>query len=367
MGLEHAVLLGRGQPGVQRQDLQVAQVLAVGQRVGGVPDLPLAAEEDQDVPGPLGAELRERVDDALDLVLRLVGRVVRVGERPVAHLDRVGPPGHLDDRRTPALIARFASGTLLGRFASGTLLGRFASGTLLGRFASGKMLAEALRVDRGRGDDDLEVRAGGQQPLQVAENEVDVQAALVRLVDDQRVVAAQLPVPLHLGQQDAVGHHLDLGAVAGLVGEPHLVADRRADLGAQFLGDAFGYGAGRDPPGLGVADLAGDTAAKLQADLRQLGRLPRAGLARDDDDLVVADRRGYLVLSLADREFRRIRNLKRGRQGGSLYGSTGNTHQDGRGFPRVPNTFPARLLPRRRPVAQALVRFLAARMIWVAT
>jgi hypothetical protein len=48
-----------------------------------------------------------------------------------------------------------------------------------------KLLAEALRVDRGRGDDDLEVGPAGQQPLQVAEDEVDVQAALVRLVDDQ--------------------------------------------------------------------------------------------------------------------------------------------------------------------------------------
>ena len=174
------------------------------------------------------------------------------------------------------------------------------------------MLAEALRVDGGRGDDDLEVGAGGQQPLQVAEDEVDVQAALVRLVDDQRVVAQQLPVPLHLGQQDPVGHHLDPGAVAGLVGEPHLVADGRADLGAQFLGDAFGHGARRDPAGLGVADLAGDAAAEFQADLRQLGGLARAGLARDDDDLVVADGRGYLVLPLADRQLRRIGDHRHG-------------------------------------------------------
>ena len=40
--------------------------------------------------------------------------------------------------------------------------------------------------------------------------------------------------------------------------------------------------------------------------------------------------RGNLVLSLADRKFRRVRDLKRGRQGGNLHGGTGNTHQDGR-------------------------------------
>jgi hypothetical protein len=94
------------------------------------------------------------------------------------------------------------------------------------------MFGEPLRVDGGRGDDDLEVGAAGQQPLQVAEDEVDVQAAFVRLVDDQGVVAPQLAVPLHLGQQDPVGHDLDQRAVAGLIGEPDLVADRRAELGA---------------------------------------------------------------------------------------------------------------------------------------
>ena len=130
------------------------------------------------------------------------------------------------------------------------------------------MLAEPFRVDRGRGDDDLEVGPRGQQLLQVAEDEVDVQAALVSLVNDEGVVAQQLPVVLHLGQQDPVGHDLDVGVVARPVGEPHLVADRRAEFGAQFLGDPFRHRAGRDPPGLGVADLAGDAAAELEADLR---------------------------------------------------------------------------------------------------
>src|SRR5215469_10552872 len=165
--------------------------------------------------------------------------------------------------------------------------------------------------------------ASGQEPPQVAEDEVDVQAALVGLVDDQGVVAPQLPVPLQLGQQDPVGHHLDLCAVAGLVGEPDLVTDGRTEFGAQFLGDAFGHGTRRDPAGLGVADLAARAAAELQADLRQLSGLARAGLASDDDNLMVADGRGDLVLPLADRQFRRIGDLQRGDQGGSLHGRHG--------------------------------------------
>ena len=103
--LEHPVLLGRGQPRVQRQHLKVAEVWAVGERVGGVPDLPFTAEEDQDIPGPFGAQFRERVADALDLVFRLLAWTVRIGKGPVADLDRVHPAGHLDDRRISALLA----------------------------------------------------------------------------------------------------------------------------------------------------------------------------------------------------------------------------------------------------------------------
>ena len=115
----------------------------------------------------------------------------------VAHLDRVGPAGHLDDRRA----------------------------------AEGR--GEPLRVDGRRGDDHLEVRAGGQQLPQAAEDEVDVQAALVRLVDDQRVIAAQLPVAGQFGQQDAVGHHLDQRVAGRHVGEPDLVADRLRRAGCR--------------------------------------------------------------------------------------------------------------------------------------
>jgi hypothetical protein len=47
-----------------------------------------------------------------------------------------------------------------------------------------------VRIDRRRGDDDLEIRPLEEDPVQVPEQEVDVEA-LVRLVDDDRVVAAQ--------------------------------------------------------------------------------------------------------------------------------------------------------------------------------
>jgi len=123
-------------------------------------------------------------------------------------------------------------------------------------------------------------------------------------------VSYRVAVAGDLVEEDAVGHDLDEGVVAGLVGEPDLVADGGAELGAGFLGDALGDGAGGDPSRLGVADLAGDAAAELKADLGQLGGLARPGLAGHDDDLVVPDGLGDVVHGLADRQLCRVADVR---------------------------------------------------------
>src|SRR3546814_7928793 len=53
---------------------------------------------------------------------------------------------------------------------------------------------------------------------------IDIQAAFVRFVDNDRVVAAQQRVALGLGQQNTIGHELDGGIWAAAVIEPYLVA-----------------------------------------------------------------------------------------------------------------------------------------------
>ena len=107
-------------------------------------------------------------------------------------------------------------------------------------------------------------------------------------------------------------------AFDGAVGEADLVADDVAELGAELLGDPLGHRAGGDPARLGVADQLAAVgrarpAAELEADLRQLGGLARAGLAGDDHDLVVADRRGDVVAARGDRELGRVGDLHNGR------------------------------------------------------
>ena len=156
---------------------------------------------------------------------------------------------------------------------------------------------------------------------EVAEEEVDVEGALVGLVDDDRVVATQVGIARQLGQQDAVGHRLDEGAVADLVGEAHAVADEFADGGAELVGDPCRDRSGRKPSGLGVADHCVDAPAEFEAELRDLGRLARSGLARDHDDLVVTNRVEDLLAARRDRQVGRIVDL--GHAGAALLDETG--------------------------------------------
>ncbi|MFI5428637.1 hypothetical protein [Aeromicrobium sp. UC242_57] len=51
----------------------------------------------------------------------------------------------------------------------------------------------------------------------------------MRFVDDDRVVPGEQPVALQLGQQEAVGDQPDRGVGAGLVVEPHGIADLGAE------------------------------------------------------------------------------------------------------------------------------------------
>ena len=266
-GVEYPSLLAGAEPRVERQHLGQRQpVLAKG--FGGLADLALAAQEHQDVSPVDTGQLVHGVQD------RLLHRFVALAalllfDRPVADLHRVGAAGDVDDRGV------------------------------------GEVPREALRVDRGRGDDQPELRAPGQDALQVTEQEVDVEAALVRLVDDQGVVLVEQTVALNLRQQYAVGHQLDAGLGPDVVVEPHLVADHRPGLALQLLGDARGQAAGGDAPRLGVTDTAEDAAPEGEAELGQLGRFARSGLAAEDDDLVGTNQLGDLVPPPGDGEFLR--------------------------------------------------------------
>ena len=103
------MLLRRRQPAVQREHVEIG-VAASGQGVGGVPDFAFAAEEDQDVAWPLSPQFGDSVGDGLHLVARFSRRNALLGpggirhQRPVADLDGIGAPRHLDDGRSTTVF-----------------------------------------------------------------------------------------------------------------------------------------------------------------------------------------------------------------------------------------------------------------------
>jgi starvation-inducible DNA-binding protein len=164
------------------------------------------------------------------------------------------------------------------------------------------MLGETCRVDRRRGDDELEIAPFREQALEIAQQKVDVEAALVRLVEDDRVVRRQPRIALRFGEQDAVGHELDQRVLAALIGKAHLETDEVADLRAEFLGDAARDRARGDAAGLRAADHSRRTASGGEAELGQLRRLARPGFSGQHDDLMLADQLDDLVAARGDRQ-----------------------------------------------------------------
>ena len=206
----------------------MAQV-ARGELVLGLADLPLAREEHEDVAVRIE---RRHVGDGVGDRLGEIGVVAR---RLVEDVDRVRAALHLDDRR------------------------------------AAEELGEALGVDGGRADDDLEVRALGEDALEPTEEKVDGEAALVGLVDDQRVVATEQPIAVDLREEDPVGHELHVRRRRGAVVEADLVADVGAERRAELARDTRRDAGGGDPAGLRDADDLLEPAAHRERDLRAAG------------------------------------------------------------------------------------------------
>ena len=207
--LKNLVLLGLRQSGEQRQhfgpacERLVRQMFA--QVVGGFANLALTGQKYQDVaPCPTLPEFVHTVGHGFVQAI-----VTRLLKGAVALLHREGAARYHDDR---------------GRAV-----------------ARGKVFGKAVGVDGGRSDDDFQVRPARQDLAQVAQQEVDVQAALVRLVDDDGVVGLQQRVSLGFGQQNAVGHQFDGRVFAQTVLKPHLETHHLAQRRLQFFGNALGH------------------------------------------------------------------------------------------------------------------------------
>ncbi len=222
-GLEHAILLGGGQSRVQRQHLGRA-VVAAREREVRIADLALSGQEHQCVATRIVA--RDFVDGRYDLrngigVVSSRGRPRTIGVRAIFRSGRIAlARAGLCRKMTPPPIP--------GR--SPAHLDRITATLDLDDRRAVEVRGEARGVDRCRGDDQLEVAPTHEQALQITQEEVDIQAALVRFVENDRVVRVEPGIGLCLGEQDAVGHELDQRAFADLIGEAHLEADEIAEF-----------------------------------------------------------------------------------------------------------------------------------------
>ena len=63
----------------------------------------------------------------------------------------------------------------------------------------------------------------------------------MRFVDDDGVVGAQKAVGLGFGQQNAVGHQLDMGIARSVVVKAHFIAHNAADVAVQLFGNTLGH------------------------------------------------------------------------------------------------------------------------------
>ena len=168
---------------------------------------------------------------------------------------------------------------------------------------------KAVYVQRRGGDDHLEVVAAGEDALEDAEKEVDVEGTFVRLVDDDDIPGAQKGVGTGLGEQHAVRHERNLRIAGDLAGEAVPVADESADFALQLVGDARRHRDGGEAAGLGAGDARMGVPVgeqMLQGHLGKLGRLAGTRVAADDEDGVGAQGGEDVVVVRGDGEFGRV-------------------------------------------------------------
>ena len=224
------MLLGLTQPRIERQDFRVSQ-LAPLQVMMHIANVPLAGQKYQYIPGHGQAITALLALNLLQHLFDLPGQFLTVSRWAIAHFHRESPPGYFQHWRITEVIGK------------------------------------AFMVDGGRGNNELEIGALRQQLLEIAEQKIDIQAALVGLIDDQGVVVVEKAIPLDLIEQHAIGKYLDQAGLADLLGKAHLEAHGAAERTVQLFRYPACHRSCRQAPWLGVTDGALDAPPQLQADL----------------------------------------------------------------------------------------------------
>ena len=99
--------------------------------------------------------------------------------------------------------------------------------------------------------------------FEITQEEIDIEAALVSLIDNEHFILIEEAILLYLCEQNAVGHQLDERAGLGVIGKAHLIADSLAEGRIGLLGDTCGDCPRGYTPRLCVADQTTRTEAEI--------------------------------------------------------------------------------------------------------
>ena len=165
-----------------------------------------------------------------------------------------------------------------------------------------------------RGGSDVVVRYGREVPVQVDGSQssvwltaLDADEALTTLASrgsDVRLVASRS------GERASLPIRLDADGPVNVVADGETKVAPDGSIGIDAILDQQGIVLGEHDRVSVARDETADPATELETDLGNLGGFPRSRLTRDHHDLVVADRRGDVVLALGNRQVLGIRDRR---------------------------------------------------------
>ena len=168
------MLLRQRQTRIQRQNL-IVHTWGLGdqrlQSIVSIANFTLAREENQDIAGCLLRQLLNGGKDSIGWVTVFVAFIfISVAvpiEWSVANLHRVGAPRNLNNRGS--IIGKNLLGNLTFLIAE-----RIVYHTLTGHETRREMPREPFRINGCGGNNDLQIRALRQNPLQVPQNKINI-------------------------------------------------------------------------------------------------------------------------------------------------------------------------------------------------
>ena len=149
------------------------------------------------------------------------------------------------------------------------------------------------------------------QQAQIPQQKIDIQTALVRFINNNRIVLIQIRIALNLRQQHPIRHHLDPRLGHRLILKPNFAPHLGTPRNLQLLCNAPRHGQRRHAPRLSTRNFCRHTAASLQTHFGQLCRLPRSRLTRHNHHRMFSNRPDNLILPRCNRQRFWIRHRQR--------------------------------------------------------